>query len=55
MVKWLDLLDLGDNKVVGSMIRALIGENSGPSQVVLPKKYLDFSDVFDKAQVNVLL
>ena len=49
MVEWSDLLDPGDNGAAGSMVGAVMGENSGPSQVVLPEKYLDFSDVFDKA------
>ena len=49
MVEWLDLLDLGDNRAAGSIVRVVMGENSGLSQVVLPKKYLDFSDIFDKA------
>ena len=55
MVKWLDLLDPGDNRAVGSMVRAVIGEDLGSSQVILPEKYSDFSDVFNKAQADVLL
>ena len=54
MVKWSDLLDLGDNGAAGSMVGAVIRKDLGPSQVVLPKKYLDFSNVFDKAQADVL-
>ena len=48
IVEWLNLLDSSDNRVAGSIVGAVMGENSGPSQVVLPKKYLDFLDVFDK-------
>ena len=31
-----------------------MGEDLGPSQVALSKKYSDFSDVFDKAQADIL-
>ena len=54
IVKWLDLLDSGDNKTASLMVGAVIEENLGPSQMVLPKKYSDFSDVFDKTRVDVL-
>ena len=54
MVEWSDLLDPGDNGAAGSMVGAVMGEDSGPSQVVLPEKYSDFSDVFDKARADVL-
>ena len=53
-MKWLNILDPDDNGVAGLMVRAVIEENLGPSQVVLPEKYLDFSDIFDKAQADVL-
>ena len=36
------------------MIGAVIEENLGLSQVVLPKKYSNFSDIFDKARADVL-
>ena len=48
MVEWSDLLDLGDNGAAGSMVGAVMGEDLGPNQMVLPEKYSDFSDVFDK-------
>ena len=54
MVEWLNLLDSGDNGAAGSMVGAVMGENLGPSQVVLPEKYLDFSGVFNKAKADVL-
>ena len=37
------------------MVKAVMGKNLGLSQMVLPKKYLDFSDMFDKAWADVLL
>ena len=48
MMKWLDLLDPDDNRVAGSIVEAVMGKDSGPSQVVLSEKYSDFSDIFDK-------
>ena len=54
MVEWLDLLDSGDNKVVSSMVEAVMGKNLGLSQVMLSEKYLNFSEMFDKAWTNVL-
>ena len=37
------------------MIGAVIGENLGLSQVILLKKYLNFSNLFDKTQADILL
>ena len=54
IVKWSELLDLSNNKVAGLIIETVMGEDSGPSQVVLPEKYLNFSNVFDKARADVL-
>ena len=54
MVEWSDLLDPSDNGAAGSMVGAVMGEDLGSSQVVLPKKYLDFSDIFDKARADIL-
>ena len=54
IVEWLDLLDSGDNKTAGSIVGAVIEENSGPSQVVLPKKYSNFSNVFNKTRADIL-
>ena len=42
LVEWLDLLDPGNNGAAGSIVGAVMGKNSGSSQVVLPKKYSDF-------------
>ena len=55
MMEWLDLLDLGDNRAAGSMIRSLMRENLSLSQIILPKKYSNFLNVFDKAWVDILL
>ena len=54
MVEWTNLLNLSDNRVISSMIGAVMGEDLGLSQVVLSEKYLDFSDVFNKAQADVV-
>ena len=54
MVKWLDLLNPSNNKAADSIVRPVIGENLGPSRVVLPKKYLDILDRFDKAWADRL-
>ena len=40
--------------MAGSIIKAVIGENLGPSEIILSKKYLDFSNIFDKAWVDIL-
>ena len=49
IVEWLDLLNSNNNEAADSIVRAAMGKDSGSSQGVLPKKYLDFSDMFDKA------
>ena len=49
MVEWLDFLDSSDNGTANLMVGAVMREDLGPSQVVLPEKYSDFSNVFDKA------
>ena len=55
IIEWSNLLNPDDNKVAGSMIEAVIREDLGLSQIMLPKNYLDFSNVFDKIQANMLL
>ena len=37
------------------MVKAMMGEDLSLSKIVLLKKYLNFSDVFDEAQINILL
>ena len=49
IMKWSDLLNSDDNRAAGLMVKAIIEENLGPSQVVLPKKYFDLLNMFDKA------
>ena len=49
MIEQLDLLYLGNNRAVDSVIKAVIGEDLNPSEIVLLKKYLDFLNIFDKA------
>ena len=36
------------------MVKAVMEEDLGLNQVVLPKKYSNFSNVFDKVWVNIL-
>ena len=50
MIEQLNLLDLYDNKVIGLIIKTVIEKDLDSSQVVVSfKKYLNFSNVFDKA------
>ena len=49
IVKWLNLLNPGNKKTASLMVRAVIRENLSPSQVILPKKYSNFLNIFDKA------
>ena len=57
LVEWRDLHDLEMDWEVANLVGAAITEDDikvKPSNVVLPKKYFDFADVFDKAKANVL-
>ena len=50
----MDLLDLGDNRAAGSIVETVMRKDSGSNQMVLPGKYLNFSNMFVKAQADVL-
>ena len=40
---------------MGLMVETVIRENLNPSGVILLKQYLDFINVFDKTQTDILL
>ena len=50
-----NLIDPSNNKMAGSMIEARLEEDLGLSKVILPKKYSNFSNIFDKTWANTLL
>ena len=57
LVEWRDLHDPEMNWEVANLVGAAITEKDIKikfSNVVLPKKYSDFADVFDKAKANIL-
>ena len=54
-MKWLNPLDSSSDRVAGWMVKAVIRENLGLNKIVLPKKYLNFSDIFNKIWADVLL
>lgn len=51
----MELLDLNNDWAANSMAKAILKKNSNMSKIILLEKYSDFSNVFDKAQANILL
>ena len=55
IVEWLDLLNLGNNKAVSSIIETMTGKDLSLNNIVLFKKYSDFLNMFDKTWIDILL
>ena len=57
LVEWQDLHDLKMDWEIVNLVKAAIIEEDikvEPSNVILPKKYSDFADVFNMSKTNVL-